>query len=197
MKKTLFLCSLLFVGWSAFSQEQNGAKYRTSFDFGYYGSSYSYASKGGTYLSAGVGYKINEEFWLNLNIIKITASGSSYENLPFFSNNRVSYENLMIVPNFSKEWRLTDRLYINGALGGALFFEKSLIPNGEYNLSGELIGINIENDADSLDIALFGGIDFKFLLTSNIFLTFNLKSYVPMYLDPDSYMLGFGLEMKL
>lgn len=197
MKKILLLCSFLLVGLSAFSQEQKETKYKTSFDFGYFDSSLSNASKGGTYLSAGVGYKINEDFWLNLNIIKITASGSRYESLPIFLNNKISYENLMVVPNFSKEWQLTNKLYINGVLGGALFFEKSLIPNREHNATGEFIGISVENDAESIDIALFLGIEFKYELTSRIFLTLNMRSYVPIYLEPDSYMLGLGLEIKL
>lgn len=197
MKKLFIVTFFLILSLSVFAQEQNEAKYRTTLDFGYFSSSYSHASKGGTYLSAGVGYKINKEFWLNLNIIKITASGKRFEDLPFFYNNKVSYENLMIVPNFSKEWQLTNKFYLNGILGGALFFEKSLITYGDYNSNGDLIGFSTENDADSLDLALLVGVDFKYELTQNIFLTFNLKSYIAMYLEPDSYMLGFGLEMKL
>lgn len=197
MRKYFIVTFFLILSLSGFAQEQNESKYRTTLDFGYFGSSYSHASKGGTYLSAGFGYKINEEFWLNLNIIKVTASGERYESLPFFYDNKVSYENLMIVPNFSKEWQLTNKFYLNGILGGALLFEKSLITNGEYNYNEELIGFSTENDAESIDLALLVGVDFKYELTQNIFLTLSLKSYVATYLEPDSYMLGLGVEMKL
>lgn len=196
MRKTIFILGFLFATTQLIAESNEEPKFRTYFDFGLFQSSFFLAENGGDYLSAGFGYKINEEFWLNLTLIKITSSGY-FENNPFFENTNTNYRNTMVIPNFSKEWNIIKKLSIGGTIGGAFIFESVIIPyveptDTEYNIS-----IFLSDQGDIFDLALFGEFFMKYEMTKNLFLILNAKSYIPMYMNPDSYMIGIGFEIKL
>ncbi len=178
------------------AQNIDEPKFRTFFDCGLFNSSFKLASNGGNYLSAGFGYKINSEFWLNLTFIKISASGE-FEQNPLFINNETNYSNTMIVPNFSKEWKLSNRFSITGAIGGAFIFEKVLVPSARINNSNNIIGIEFINEGEPFNIALFGDFSIKYELNKNLNFNINTKSFLPLNLEPDSFLLGVGIEIKL
>lgn len=194
MKRICFLIVFLS-SIGVFAQEEN-PKFRTFTDFGYFGSSFKPASKGGTYLSAGAGYKINQDFWLNLNIIKISSSGVDFDEHALFLNNKTTYTNTMVIPSFTKDWEIHKKLLLSGTLGGALIFEKALLPFIHYE-ENSIEGISFSNQVESFDIGLFAEIAFKYEVAPRLYLTAHAKSYVAMYLEPDSFMLGAGFEIRL
>jgi len=178
------------------AQNIDEPKFRTFFDCGLFNSSFKLASNGGNYLSAGFGYKINSEFWLNLTFIKISASGE-FEQNPLFINNETNYSNTMIVPNFSKEWRLSNKFSFSGAIGGALIFEKVLVPSVITNNSNNIVGVEFTNQGESFNIGLFGDLNIKYEIIRNLSLFISAKSFLPLNLEPDSFLLGVGIEIKL
>lgn len=188
---------LLLTSFHVFSQEVEEFKFRTYFDYGYFASSYIPASKNGNYLSAGAGYKINEDFSLNLTIVKISSTGKDFDDNPFFFNNKTLYNNTMIVPNFSKDWQVHNRFLLSGVLGSALIFENVLLPEAHLDSNNNITGFSFSNEGDSFNIALYGEFIIKYEMTKNLYLSINAKSYVSMYLEPDSIMIGVGIEMKL
>lgn len=194
MKKIYILCGFLFIFNSIKAQETEEPKFRTFFDFGYYHSSYRLASNGGTYISAGFGYKINKEFWLNLNLIKISSSGADEPNSSFY-NNQVAYNNTLVVPNFSKDWSITNKFSIGGALGVAIIFENVWVPFANFN-NGRITSIESSNRGEPFDLGLYGELFLKYELRKNFNFVINTKSYIPLYLEPDSFMVGAGLEIK-
>lgn len=196
MKKIILLLCFMLVFENLTAQNIDEPKFRTFFDCGLFNSSFKLASNGGNYLSAGFGYKINSEFWLNLTFIKISASGE-FEQNPLFINSETNYNNTMIVPNFSKEWRLSNRFSITGAVGGAFIFEKVLVPSARTNNSNNIVGIEFINEGEPFNIALFGDFSIKYELNKNLNLNINTKSFLPLNLEPDSFLLGVGIEIKL
>jgi hypothetical protein len=196
MKKIILLLCFMLVFENLTAQNIDEPKFRTFFDCGLFNSSFKLASNGGNYLSAGFGYKINSEFWLNLTFIKISASGE-FEQNPLFINNETNYSNTMIVPNFSKEWKLSNRFSITGAIGGAFIFEKVLVPSARINNSNNIIGIEFINEGEPFNIALFGDFSIKYELNKNLNFNINTKSFLPLNLEPDSFLLGVGIEIKL
>ena len=195
--KTIICCAMLFICSTTLkAQEKAEAKFRTFFDVGYFYSSWFLATNGGNYLSAGFGYKINKEFWLNLTIIKVTGTGE-FEQSPFFINNKTIYNNTLIVPNFSKDWKISNKFYISGAIGAALIFENVQVPFVKIDSSNNFTGIYFENQGESFNIGLFGEIVMKYEIIENLNLTLNTKSFLPMNLEPDSFMIGAGIEIKL
>lgn len=195
MKKIMLSCFIIvFIDLNA--QNNDEPKFKTFFDYGLFNSSFKLASNGGNYLSAGFGYKINKEFWLNLTFIKISATGEFEENL-LFVNNPTNYNNTMIIPNFSKEWNISNKFSIDGAIGGALIFENVLVPNVRTENSNNTIGIGFTDEGGTFDIGLFGELSLKYEFYQNIKFVINSKSYIPLYLEPDSFMFGVGIEIKL
>lgn len=85
---------------------------------------------------------------------------------------------------------------LSGTLGGALIFEKALLPFIHYE-ENSIEGISFSNQVESFDIGLFAEIAFKYEVAPRLFLTAHAKSYVAMYLEPDSFMLGAGFEIRL
>lgn len=154
------------------------------------------SSNGGVYISSGIGYKINKEFWLNLSLIKITASGEFEQNL-LFVNNKTNYNSTIVVPNFSKDWKLSDKFLIAGAVGGALIFENVLVPFVTTDSSGNITGIDFINEGESFNLGLFGEIILKYEIIKNLNFSLNIKSFLPMNFEPESFMIGAGIEMKL
>ncbi|MFA5619823.1 MAG: hypothetical protein WDA08_05905 [Weeksellaceae bacterium] len=187
---------ILIITCACLLSQENTQKFRISFDFGYFGSSYHTASNGGTFLSGGFGYKMNEDFWLNLTLVKISATGN-FEKNQLFLNHQIQYSNTIIAPNFSKDWSLSEKLILGGALGGVLIFETSYEPYFHTDENGGFIGISMESDIDKLDIGLYGELYLKHELGSQISLILNLKSYLPLYLELESFMIGAGIEIKI
>jgi hypothetical protein len=196
MKKIFIITSFIIVFTNLNAQNNVEPKFKTQFDYGIFQSSFKLASNAGNYLSAGFGYKINSEFWLNLSFIKISASGEFEQNL-LFVNNNTSYHNTMVIPNFSKEWKLSNKFSFTGAIGGALIFEKVLVPSVKTDASNNIIGVDFINEGEPFDLGLFGEISINYEPLSNFYFSLNAKSYIPLYLEPDSYMIGFGIGIKL
>jgi hypothetical protein len=196
MKKIFIITSFLFLFTNLIAQNNDEPKFRTHFDYGFFQSSFKLASNGGNYLSAGFGYKINNEFWLNLSFIKISATGQ-FEQNPLFINNETNYYNTMIIPNFSKDWKISNKFWITGAIGGAFIFENVLVPSVTTDNANNIIGIDFINEGESFNLGLFGEIVLKYEIIKNFNLSLNTKSFLPLNLEPDSYMLGAGIEIKL
>lgn len=178
------------------AQDKTEAKFRTFFDVGYFNSSWFLASNGGNYLSAGFGYKINKEFFLNLTIIKISGTGK-FEQSPLFFNNETTYNNTLVVPNFSKDWKIVNKFYVGGSIGLAFIFENVLSPSVQTDESNNIAGIYFENQGDPFALGLYGEFNIKYEVTKNILFSINTKSYVPLYLEIDNFMIGAGIEIKL
>lgn len=172
------------------------SKYRAVMDLGYFGSSFQPASSGGNYLNAGFGYKINEEFWLNFNFIKISSKGTFDQSI-LFKNNITDYSNTLLIPNFSKDWNVFNKIYIGGSLGCAFMFEQTLYPSVIFDESLQLPTIVFENRGETFNIALFMDFSVKYQLQKQILFLVSAKTYAPMYLDIDSFLIGCGLEIKL
>lgn len=176
--------------------ESNSLNFRTVFDFGYFGSTFEPASSGGNYLNAGFGYKINKEFWLNLNIIKISSKGF-FESKPIFTNNITSYESTLFVPNFSKDWKIINKIYFGGSLGCAFMFERTLDPMITVNEFTQLPMVGFENRGESFNIALFLDLSINYQIHKQINFLLSAKTYAPLYLDIESILIGCGIEIKI
>lgn len=196
MKKILIITSFLFVFTKLNAQNNDEPKFRTYFDSGFFQSSFAGASDGGNYLSAGFGYKINNEFWLNLTLIKISASGS-FGPIRLFINSETDYNSTLIIPNFSKDWKLINKFSISGVVGGALIFENALRPSIITDSSNRITGIELSNQGQPFNLGLFGEIIIKYEIINNLYLSINTKSFIPMYLEPESLLFGAGIEIKL
>jgi hypothetical protein len=195
MKKLIIIClHIVLIDLNAQNNEK--PKFRTYLDFGYFNSSFKLASNGGNYVSGGFGYKINKEFWLNLTVVKISGSGE-FEQSPIFISNKTSYNNTMIIPNFSKDWMLSNKFFVGGAIGGALIFENVLVPFVITDNSGNIIGVGFSNEGESFNLGLFGELVIRYEIIKNLNLSLSTKSFLPMYFEPDSFMIGAGVELKL
>lgn len=196
MKKIVISTVFLLTSLNQIAQNNEVPKFRTFFDAGFFQSTFKPASNDGNYLSGGFGYKINNEFWLNLTLIKISGTGE-FEQNPFFLNNETNYNNTLIIPNFSKDWKLINDLYIGGALGCALIFEKVLIPTVIAVDQNDIIGIDFNNEGEPFNFGLYGELAIKYELIKNLNLSLYAKSFLPMNLTPDTLLLGVGIEIKL
>ncbi|WP_314057891.1 hypothetical protein [Empedobacter brevis] len=185
---TLLLTTLSLL---SYAQDKN---VRMSVEYGYFNSSFQPASEGGSYLSGSFGYKINKDFWLNIDLLKITAKGT-FEASPLFLNNKTTYTNTIIAPNFSKDWKLSDKFVLTPSLGGALIFERAMVPEIQTN-GNQLNGISFSNQAEAFNVGLYGNIALKYQLVDNLFIGANIKSYLPMNFEPDAFLAGVSLEMR-
>ena len=196
MKKLFTIICLHVILINLNAQQNEESKFRTYLDYGYFNSSFELASNGGSYISGGFGYKINKEFWLNLTVIKISGSGE-FEQNPLFINNETNYNSTMIIPNFSKDWKLSNKFFIGGAIGGAFIFENVLVPSVNTDNSGNITGTDFINEGESFNLGLFGEIIIKYEIIQNLCLILNTKSFLPMNFEPESFMVGAGVEIKL
>jgi hypothetical protein len=191
-KPLIFLFCLLSL--NVFSQIEETKKFRMSTEYGYFNSSFFLASNNGSYLSGSFGYKINEEFWLNLELIKITSTGN-LEPSPLLINTPSSYNSTIINPNFSKYWSINEKITLSGSLGGALIFETankaSIISS-----NGQLQGIEFENQGEPFNFGLFFSFSVMYSLSDSIYAGLNFKSYLPMYLELESFLIGPSIEMR-
>ncbi|MGV0751444.1 hypothetical protein [Empedobacter brevis] len=185
---TLILTTLSLL---SYAQDKN---VRMGIEYGYFNSSFQPASEGGSYLSGSFGYKINKDFWLNVDLLKITAKGT-FEASPLFLNNKTTYTNTIIAPNFSKDWKLSDKFVLTPSLGGALIFERAMVPEIQTN-GNQLNGISFSNQAEAFNVGLYGNIALKYQLVDNLFIGANVKSYLPMNFEPDAFLTGASLEMR-
>lgn len=195
--KTKITLALIFINLSLlYAQESTESKFRTYFDAGVFRSNFAPANNGGSYVAGGFGYKINDAFWLNITVAKISATGT-FESNPVFLNNQTNYNNTLVVPNFSKSWKVAPKLSLSGAIGGALLFEKTLVPSVTFDSANNFSGIDFTNEGEEFSVALFAEFMVQYEVIKNLLLTFSTKSYVPMYLEPDSIMYGLGAEIRL
>jgi hypothetical protein len=191
MKKLIII---LLISVTANSQNNETKKFRMSTEYGYYNSTFFLADNNGSYLSGSFGYKINEEFWLNLGLIKITSTGN-FESTPLFLNTPSTYNSTIINPNFSKYWQISDDFTILGSIGGALIFERANDPKIIF-AEQQFQGIEFENQGESFNFGLFFSTSLMYGVSDFIYFGINLKSYLPLYLDLESFMIGPSVEMR-
>jgi hypothetical protein len=189
-------CLFFLLTFSSLSAQDENFKFRTSFEYGYFHSSFFLASDGGSYLSGSFGYKINEDFWLSLDILKMSGAGA-FEPDPLFINTPVNYVNTLLVPNFRKDWLLSNKITLAATIGGALIFERAYVPFLNFDDYNRFEGIEFSNEGDKFNIGLFGNILLKYEVSRSINLGINIKSYVAMYLEPEIIMVGPSIEIKL
>jgi hypothetical protein len=189
-------CFGLLLIFSSLSAQDENLKFRTSFEYGIFQSNFFLASGGGSYLSGSFGYKVNEDFWLSLDVIKMTGTGA-FEPNPLFINTPVNYVNTMVVPNFRKDWRIISKTFFAATIGGALIFEKAYRPHVYFDDHIGFEGIEFLNQGDKFNIGLYGNFLINYEATRNINLGINIKSYVGMYLEPEMLMIGPSIEFKL
>lgn len=198
MGKICMCVALLLLGVIAKAQEvqiPSDSKVKLQIDGGIYQSDFYAASNGGSYLSAGIGYNLGKNYWLNLTFSKITASGASEKN-SLLIDTQTAYHTTMIIPNLSKDWEVANKLSIGTALGGAMLFERFTVPV-IHSHNQELLGIEMSNQGDDFNIALFGEVAIKYELFTNFSLFVNAKTYLPLHYNIDSYMIGLGAAIKL
>lgn len=188
------LLIILLLSFSAFSQTDGPKKFRMSAEYGYYNSSFFLASDNGSYLSSSFGYKINDEFWLNLELIKVTSTGN-FETSPIFINTPSMYNSTIINPNFSKYWEVGHKFSIAGSIGGALIFERANKPSVIFD-NQQFDGVEFENQGESFNFGLFFSLSLMYSLTDFVYAGLNLKSYLPLYLELESFMVGPSIEIR-
>lgn len=193
-KHTCTLILFVLVAFQITGQTIETNKFRTSIEYGYFGSNYSGNENGGDYLNTSFGYKINQNFWLNLDIIKITATGNPEFN-SLIGDITTNFSNTMFIPNFSKDWIISSKVLFNTALGGALYFEKEFIPR-IFGQNSELV-FRYENANNNFDLGLFINLGFTYEIHKRLFVGLNIKSYVGLYLEPESFMIGPSIEFRL
>jgi hypothetical protein len=189
-------CVFFFLSFSSLFAQDENFRFRTSVEYGYFHSSFFLASEGGSYLSGSFGYKINEDFWLNLDVLKMSGIGA-FEPDPVFINTPVNYVNTIVVPNFRKDWLLRNKLVLATTIGGALIFERAYIPFLNFDDNNNFEGIEFSNEGDKFNIGLFGNVLIKYEVSRSINFGINIKSYVAMYLEPEVIMIGPSIEIKL
>ncbi len=185
---------LLFFANYAQAQDTKENVFRTSVEYGYFASSFFRAENGGDYLNTSFGYKINQDFWLNLDIIKISATGNPEFN-PLRGDIVTNYSNTMFIPNFSKDWTISSKALFKTTLGGALYFEKAYEPS--LFIQDSQLFFEYINEVEEIGVGLFINLAFLYEVHKNIYIGLNIKSYVGLYLEPDSLMIGPSVEFRL
>lgn len=186
------ILSLIIIALSSniYSQEK---KFKMGIEYGYFNSTYDFASDKGDYLAANFGYKVNEYFWLNLDVIRISASGNFEKTAPFI-NSTTNYTNTIIAPNFSKDFKLSNKLILEPALGAALIFEKLIVPSVEYD-NDTPVGIKLSNEGDDFNLGLYGNVALKYAIINDFYIGLNVKTFIPIHLDPE-FLAGISLGVK-
>lgn len=164
--------------------------YRISNEFGYYKSDYFLANKPSYYLQTSFGKKINEDFWLNIDMIKVNANGEFENNL--FLDKTSTYNAFMIIPNFTKDFSFK-HFNFSPSLGLLLIHESTKIPYFTTNNSYPLTIRNEKNNS----LGLYLNLGLKKNLYKNIIVGVNIKSYVLMNLEIETLMIGPSIEIKL
>lgn len=194
MKLKISFLFFVVIPMFLFGQENTESKFRINVGYGFFNSTFYLADNNGDYLEAGFGYKINEDFWLNIDVVKISSTGN-FESDPLFLNTPVSYSNTMIAPNFSKDWDLSNKLMFSASLGGALIFERVYSPYVNFT-DNDFEGIAFSDEGE-FNIGLYGNLSLKYKIIDNLYLGVNLKSYLPMYLDIETFMIGASVEIRI
>lgn len=193
--KIIFFILITGIFHPIFGQVEAEKKIRVFIDVGYFDSSFYPAQNGGNYLSGGLGFKVNKDFWLNLSFLKGTSEGN-FEQNPFFLNNKMSYNLTLLAPNFSKDWRLSKSIFFATGLGVAVGYETSYEPFAIYDSSNNFSGFEFLNVGEFI-LGLFTELNFKFKITPNIDLLISGKTNIPIYMSPENIMLGIGVDFSL
>lgn len=196
MNKNINRFTLLFyILFSSVSISQNliEDKFRISFEYGYFGSNYFLAENGGDYLNTSFGYKINDDFWLSLDLIKLNATGNYESTTAGTIENNFSMT--MFIPNFSKDWRVSKKSFFKTTLGASFILEKAYVPF--VSLANSEINLSYENFNNEFDLGLFVNIGYLYEVHQNLYLGINFKTYAAIYLNPDSLFIGPSIEFRL
>ena len=97
---------------------------------------------------------------------------------------------------FAQTYQNYEIIVINDCSPDTVEFEKVLEPSVRTENSN-ITGIELIYQGDTFALGLFGEVIVKYEVIKNLYLSINTKTYVPLYLEPDSYMIGFGIEVKL
>lgn len=137
----------------------NESKLKSNIQLGYYGADWYKFSKEGKFIEVGVGYKINEDFWLNLNINYSEGKGPNEPYLNLGDNPNKSKQ-FTIVPTISKYFNLTKRLDISGKVGTYVSFQDY------YNY--EFSGVIKHTHNTNIVVGAIVGADLDYKITKNL-----------------------------
>lgn len=202
-KKILFTLLIAFT-YNISAQGQNvdeesrNDNYRILFSSGLYKSSYVEGDKPGMYLHGGFGFKMNENFWLNIDIIHSEARGG-YEIYPLLNSNS-NVTNWYFMPNFTMDFDLGQKHRISPLLGFFLNREYTsrLTYETEYdqNYNPVLTDLRMSDEA-TYTAGLFAGFSYNYEITDNLYIGIEAYTYTKLHLTIESFMVGPKVELRL
>lgn len=160
-----FLCSIKNLNAQSFEN-----KLKANLQLGYYGADWYKFSKEGKFIEANIGYKINQEFWLNIHINYSEGKGlkDPHLNIGYIPNKSSQFT---ISPIISKYFNLTDDLYISGKVGPYIsfqdYYDYEFSEVAKYNkITNTVVGAMIGADLDykitkNLSIGIMSSFSFE------------------------------------
>lgn len=172
--------------------------YRVQFASGFYKSSYVEGNQPGLYLHGGFGFKLNRNFWLNLDIIHSEARGG-LEIYPL-TNSTSNVTNWYFMPNFTKDFFIGRKSSISPMLG--FFFNREytsrLEYDTEYNENYDPVLSNLRmSDEGTFTAGLFFGLSYNYEITSDLYIGVEAYSYSKLHLTIESFMVGPKVELRI
>jgi hypothetical protein len=155
-----------------------------------YKSSYIFANNPSIYLQTSFGKKINNDFWLSLDLIKVNARGEFESNI--FVDRTSSYNAFIVIPNFTKDFEFKSFCF-SPSLGLLLIHESAKFPDLSGNSESPL---TIRNQKENT-FGLYLNLVLKKELNKNLILGLNVKSYVIINLEIETFMIGPSVEIRL
>ena len=204
MKSIILSAILICYAFNVSAQEKNsiseisGDNFRVQFAYGLYKSSYVEGDKPGTYLHSGFGFKMNKNFWLNLDIIHSEARGG-LEIYPLL-NSTSNVTNWYFMPNFTKDFKIKRKSIIKPMLG--FFLNREYTSRLGYetvydqNNNPYLADLAMSDEATYTAGIMFG-LSFNYEVNKNLFLGIEAYSYTKLYLTIESFMVGPKVEIRI
>lgn len=179
---TIFL--ILFVLKSNAQEIIDSPKFKISFNGGYQNSDWYVFSEQGKYLEIGLGYKINDNFWLNADFNYLTAFGPNDPYNYLIGDNPNKAQQFLFSLNIQKYFILNDKLTISGKIGP--FF--TYINYSSYNFF-EYFYYEKINELGGIGAVISPAINYKisdkFSVGLNSIFTFELNyGYSGYYIGP-------------
>lgn len=204
MKNFILTAVITFFSLNVSAQGQNnnlntqGDNYRVQFAYGLYKSSYVEGNEPGTYLHGGFGFKLNQNFWLNVDIIHSEARGGM-EIYPLLNSNS-NVTNWYFMPNFTKDFKIGGKSLITPMLG--FFLNREYTSRLEYETlydqeNNPYLADLAMSDEATYTAGIMFGLSFNYEVTKNLFLGLEAYSYTKLHLNIESFMVGPKVEIRI
>lgn len=160
MKKLYCILFLIIFSSQIHAQNDNlESKLKTNLQVGYYSADWYKFSKEGKFIEIGVGFKINADFWLNLNVNYSEGKGPNDPYLNIGDNPKKTSQ-FTVAPIVSKYYCLTDKLDVSGKVGPYVSFQSYY----------DYVFLDIVNYTHSSYVILGAvvGVDFDYKVSKNV-----------------------------